>query len=64
MDNYNGNYSLVENPVNSYINLIFLLAFSSKLLYTSSVHTDINIMAVCVLKLHIHTLVSFFRNTV
>ena len=60
---YNGNCSLVENPVNSILKVIFL-AFSSTLLYTSSMHTDINIMAVCVLKLHIHSLVSFFRNAV
>ena len=61
---YNGNYSLVDNPENGILNVIFFVGFISKLLDMSSVHTDINIKAVCVLKLHIHLLVSFFRNIV
>ena len=62
---YNDNYFYVENSANCILNVIFFsLAFISKLLDTSSVHTDINIKAVCVLKLHMHSLVSFFRNIV
>ena len=38
---YNVNYSVVESHANSILN-VFLLAFSSKLLDMSPLHTDIN----------------------
>ena len=54
----------MENPANGILNVIFFVDVHFKIIRYVSVHTDINIKAVCVLKLYIHSLVSFFRNIV